>query len=76
MAQKQLEQINKNLGKEDSNTLPEKEILHELIVRERNKKLFPMSEEDNKVFYKYRLLIYEAMNQFHNFKMSKKLENG
>ena len=66
--------INNSKGNQINNVgnkfIVEEQILNDLILVERTKKLLPMSEEEKLILYKYRNLIYVAMLKFaetHNF---------
>ena len=56
-----------NMEKLQSDNTPmttEVQILHDLIVAEREDVYFPMTEEENAVLYKYRNLICKAMIKY------------
>ena len=59
----------KNMRKLQSNNTHmtvEEQILHDLIVAEREDEYFPMTEQENAVLYKYRNLIYKSMIKYKN----------
>lgn len=44
------------------------EILNDLIIRERNKELLPMTQEENDILVKYKKLIIELVYVYENTK--------
>lgn len=56
----------KKLQSDNTQMSVEVQILHDLIVAEREDEYFPMTKEENAVLYKYRNLIYKAMIKYKN----------